>query len=717
MRPFRPFAAFPLLRGPGRRRPLLPTWSLLVPADLLGELEGEGVLLPDVVLRLGRNGSLTVLDRRGRLAHRFGPDALRSCVAGSRQEVPGSRRSHRLTLDLGGRRLAVLMDPTDARAFVDRLTRQVAPRAQATVSGPPESRRARPSSTLLPPAPRLLSGLLALLVALAASLGALGLARLAPGRPHLPPLPPGEQLSRAVAAGSAAALRLAPARTRPVPLAAALEHQPPLRPHETLGFLPYWTLPDLPPADLAGLTTVAYFSVSVQGNGEPVTTGPGWTAYRSQALASVVSAVHRAGGRVVLTLSCFSPSALDQLSTDPAAQANLASTAVHLVAAAGLDGVNLDLEGTGASDRAGFVRLVGTVARALHQANPGWQLTLDTYGSSAADPAGFFDVPALAPDVDAFVVMAYDMQDPRYPGPTAPLSGPGTTDQLVLAQYRAVVPADQVILGLPLYAVAWPTTGPAAGAAATGPPTYLADLAVPRDQVYWDPTTQTPWAVVGSGSAVEQVWFDDQASLAAKAQAAAAAGVRGVALWALGMASPAAEQAALQARSLAPPPPVGPQLAVPEPPLVPIPTRPVAASGPPAVGAGRPGVPGSGGLASDGSASSALASSGSVSSSAAAGGTSSAPPSGTGPPHDSGAGASPLGTSDATSSTRSDSSASGSSSSSSAGAGTSGAGSGAGPMPSAGESVGLLPATGRGAGPGVLSAGAASSDGPVGGLG
>jgi hypothetical protein len=476
-----------------------------------------------------------------------------------------------------------------------------------------------PERTTLPPAPRLVSALLVLLVLAVAGVGALGLAGLTPVRPRPPSLPAAGLLAEEVAVGSAAALSLPPATRPPVPLAAALRHQPPLAPRETFGFLPYWTLPSLPTADLQGLTTVAYFSVGVDGAGQAVESGPGWTAYRSAALAQVVSEVHRAGGRVVLTLSCFSQTALDQLTTDPAAQATLAATAVHLVAAAGLDGVNLDLEGTGSADRAGLVQLVATVAAAVHHVDPAWQVTVDTYGSSAADPGGFFDVPALARVADALVVMAYDMQDPRYPGPTAPLAGPGETDQAVLAQYLAAIPASQVIVGLPLFAVAWPTTGPEAGAAASGPPTYLTDLAVPRQQVYWDPTTQTPWAVVGAGNAVDQVWFDDQASLAAKAHAALAAGVRGVALWALGMASPAAEQAAVTGQSTEPLPPPGPRLGTPEPPLVPIAPR---APGPPAA----PPTPASPGPSSSTATAGSSASSSTGSSGGSSTGSSSAPP-------------------------------------------------------------------------------------------
>ena len=39
------------------------------------------------------------------------------------------------------------------------------------------------------------------------------------------------------------------------------------------------------------------------------------------------------------------------------------------------------------------------------------------YASSAGDPGGFYNIAALAPAVDGFFVMAYQMNDSRYPAP------------------------------------------------------------------------------------------------------------------------------------------------------------------------------------------------------------------------------------------------------------------------------------------------------------
>lgn len=75
--------------------------------------------------------------------------------------------------------------------------------------------------------------------------------------------------------------------------------------------------------------------------------GQGGTAIRArgQQLADLVSRAHAAGTRVVLTVSCFSQTALNRLTRSRLAAATLARQVVALMQAKNLDGVNLDLEG------------------------------------------------------------------------------------------------------------------------------------------------------------------------------------------------------------------------------------------------------------------------------------------------------------------------------------------------------------------------------------
>ena len=357
-------------------------------------------------------------------------------------------------------------------------------------------------------------------------------------------------------------VHLAKAAAAPAPAPASLATAP-LASREAFGFLPYWALGDPASIDLSSLTTVAYFGVHVNANGtiDESPSSAGWAGYESQALAELVTRAHHDGERVVLSASCFDQAALDVLTHDPSAQATLASTLVTLVRAKNLDGVNLDLEGTGPTDRSGLDQLVARGSQALRAADPAWQLTVDTYASSAEDSGGFYDVAGMAPFVDAFVVMAYDMGGGFAVGPTGlPSEGLGLTDQQVVADYASVVGPSKVILGMPLYGEDWPTTGPTAGDPATGPPTPIADDQIaPTDTVYWDPSTGGPWAVYRTGRQWHQIWFDDPASLAAKADLARAAGLRGVALWALGMAVGTGDQAAaVTGVALVPQPPDGP---------------------------------------------------------------------------------------------------------------------------------------------------------------
>src|SRR5260370_38661080 len=86
----------------------------------------------------------------------------------------------------------------------------------------------------------------------------------------------------------------------------------------------------------------------------------------------------------------------------------------------------------------------------------------DTYAISSDDLLGFFDIPGLNAYVDAFFVMAYDLEYSNYHyaplncasfclGPTAPLAGYHYNDTTTASQYAAVVSASKVLLRVPYY--------------------------------------------------------------------------------------------------------------------------------------------------------------------------------------------------------------------------------------------------------------------------
>ncbi len=338
-------------------------------------------------------------------------------------------------------------------------------------------------------------------------------------------------------AGAHPSTALAAATSAPLPTPPSLAGAAPLRSHEVFGYAPYWTLPQSKDFDVKNLTTLAYFSIGVNADGSLNQSGPGWNGYQSQDLVDLVNRAHAGGARVVLAVNCFNQGALDKLTSDPAAPARLSAALIAAVQAKSMDGVNLDFEGAGSRDRAGLTALVTQVSAAIHATNPHWQVSVATYASSATDTAGFYDVAAMAPVVDAFFVMAYDMNSKSVPGPTSPLFGGGTSDASAMAGFLKVAPASKIILGLPYYGYDWPTTDGKLPATATGsssPFSYSAIKAAGHP-AYWDPVTNTPWTSYKVGDQWHVLFYDDPTSMALKAQLADYFHLGGVGIWALGM--------------------------------------------------------------------------------------------------------------------------------------------------------------------------------------
>ena len=348
---------------------------------------------------------------------------------------------------------------------------------------------------------------------------------------------PGAQTPSASGAGGAAGWMEPDALDR-TPPPAAVQAQQPARHHEVFGFAPYWTLPDQQSFDVSNLSTIAYFGVDVTADGSLVQDGAGWSGFQSQPLMDLVARAHASHTRVVLTAKSFDPAVLHALSSNPAAADKLAGQLVQAIRWKGMDGVNLDFEGGGGADRAGFTAFVTRVSQAVHAADPHWQVTLDTYASAALDAAGMINVAALAPAVDGFFVMAYDMNSSSAPSPTAPLNGRDWNDTRAMTSYLAVVPGPKVILGIPFYGYQWPTSDGSSQARALGGAHAVSysQLAGARPAVQWDSASSVPWTAYQDNSGQWwQAYFDDPQSVALKADLADHLGLAGVGVWALGM--------------------------------------------------------------------------------------------------------------------------------------------------------------------------------------
>ena len=339
------------------------------------------------------------------------------------------------------------------------------------------------------------------------------------------------------AAITAATVSLPVSTTPPAAAPPSLATAAPLRPHEVFGFAPYWTLSQSAGFDVSKLSTIAYFSIDVNPDGSLNESGPGWNGYQSQALSDLITRAHTAGDKVVLTVTCFDQRALNKLTASLTSPSTLSTALISALQAKSLDGVNLDFEGSGSADQEGLTRLVTQVSLAIHDANSHYQVTMDTYASSAGDASGFYNIRALAPAVDGFFVMEYQPNLQSGGSAQSPLTSSMFSDRTTIDQYLAAVPASKVVLGLPYFGIDWPTTDGTLTAQATGgatQPSY-GQIASSGHPVYWDPTTSTAWTSYQVGTQWHETFFEDPTSLYDVAQLATANNLAGVGIWALGM--------------------------------------------------------------------------------------------------------------------------------------------------------------------------------------
>ena len=384
-------------------------------------------------------------------------------------------------------------------------------------------------------------------------------------------------------------VNLAPATTTPTAAPAALVAEPPVATREDFAFAPYWTLPQSSTFSITGLSTLAYFSIDVNPNGTLDESGSGWNGFQSQDLTNLISRAHAAGERVVLTVTDFDQGSLNALTSSPSAPGALSSALIPLLDAKSLDGVNFDFEGNGSGDQTGLTNLITAVAAALRGADPHWQITMDTYASSAGDSGGFYNIPALAPAVDAFFVMDYELNLQGTPSAASPLTSGQFSSLTTLQQYTSAVPASKVILGVPFFGIDWPTNNGTMAANATGGANDIPDSqAAANGPEYWDPVTDTAWTSYQVGNQWHESYYEGLNGLFDVAQLAAHYNARGVGIWALGMENNDAQMiAALDGINPGGPPGTGPQSTSPSPaPGAPPPAAP--SNGPAAAAAPAP---------------------------------------------------------------------------------------------------------------------------------
>lgn len=337
--------------------------------------------------------------------------------------------------------------------------------------------------------------------------------------------------------------------------------------YEVFGFAPSWTLNKLENVDFKVLTTLAYFSMGIDGQGNFIDTDPGYTSFYSDKATSLFQKAHDNGTRVVLTITQMNNNDIESLMDDPAAQDHLIGLLVNTVVKRGIDGVNVDFEYTGDPGpdyREKFSSFIGNLTSKMHSSLPVSKVTVSVYASAVKDPK-IYDISAIANNSDGIFMMAYDFATAGSDnaGPTAPLYGYKEGKywydiSTAVNDFLAQMPKDKLILGLPWYGYDFPVVEPSDKPQKDNgyysyywyrgykyryyvarPQAYAATYASAKDSVEaaqegWDNYAQVGWKAYKENDGWRMVYLDDVRSLGIKYDFAKQKGLGGVGMWALG---------------------------------------------------------------------------------------------------------------------------------------------------------------------------------------
>ncbi|MCY0868995.1 MAG: glycosyl hydrolase family 18 protein [Firmicutes bacterium] len=200
----------------------------------------------------------------------------------------------------------------------------------------------------------------------------------------------------------------------------------------------------------------------------------------------------------------------------------------------GFCGANIDFEDMSASDRAPFTAFVEALS--AQASADGIAVTVDVPPPSAGSWAAAYDYAALGRTTKAVVVMMYDEH-----WSSDPVAGPVTSygwAQSNLDALRKLIPANRLVLGLPLYTRAWRLSG-------SGPQTQSIPIEQMEAWVAHDLVLRAydaragQWRDVASiGNTRLEFWQDGIHTLNNVATLAVQDGLAGYAFWQLGFESP-----------------------------------------------------------------------------------------------------------------------------------------------------------------------------------
>ena len=337
-----------------------------------------------------------------------------------------------------------------------------------------------------------------------------------------------------------------------------------------LGFLPYWNLKYANELNIKSLTHLAYFGIELDEFGEiqkfsqPGELEPGWNKLQSDSLELILRQVRLSHKKPVLVIKVFNKENIRSLLNNPTYRHQATTTITQLLKEKQITSVNIDFETSSISDSQTKNNFTLFIKELKQQSTDPLEVSIDVF-ANAAQQSFIWDLAALEPHTDYFIVMAYDFYraSSSQAGPVSPLRGKCPSTDLLetseetcleeditssISDITKIIPPHKVILGVPFYGYQWQTssdnflanTYSKTGSTATY--RYIQELFNSDDvssfSASWSSLSQTPYLNFYEQGDLYQLHYDNPYSLSLKLDLVNQAGLGGIAIWALGYEVP-----------------------------------------------------------------------------------------------------------------------------------------------------------------------------------
>ncbi|MFD2371665.1 glycosyl hydrolase family 18 protein [Brevibacillus sp. GCM10020057] len=229
----------------------------------------------------------------------------------------------------------------------------------------------------------------------------------------------------------------------------------------------------------------------------------------------------------------FDPAATHTMLSDKAKRTAVIGKIGAFIDEYHLDGINVDFEGFNPGDRDNFTAFIKELAAALHAKNA--SLSVDVPPDTGTDWSEPFDYAKLAAYADYLVVMAYEEHWVGSSQAGSVASLPWFAD--VIKGVLDDVPAQKLIVGMPLYTRDWYQSGGKLVSTDISIPQSYQLISQYKATTKWDTATQQYRSTYKKQGATHTMWLEESRSLGLKAQVSLNSQIGGLAYWYIGSES------------------------------------------------------------------------------------------------------------------------------------------------------------------------------------